>query len=137
MRTAIDTNVISAIWAGEASVSELLTKLDKAKADGALLVCPAVFSELHAYPGATAAFIGKFLDATDIRVDYRLEEAVWTEAGERFARYAVRRRESQGGSPRRLLTDFLIGAHALVQADRLLTLDAGIYQRNFPEVRLY
>lgn len=137
MRTAIDTNVISAVWSGEASVSSLIAKLDAAKAEGSLLVCPAVFSELHAYPGATAAFVRKFLTATGITVDYRLGEAVWAEAGERFARYAARRRESLGGSPRRLLTDFLIGSHALVQADRLLTLDSGIYQRNFPEVRLY
>lgn len=138
MRTAIDTNVISAIWTGEASISRLLAQLDGAKGEGALLVCPAVFSELYAYPGATAAFIKKFFDVTGIMVDYRLEAPVWSEAGERFARYAVRRRKSKpsAGSPRRLLTDFLIGAHALVQADRLLTLDPDMYRKDFPELLL-
>jgi predicted nucleic acid-binding protein len=35
-----------------------------------------------------------------------------------------------------LLADFLIGSHALVQADRLLTLDPHRYSQDFPEVRL-
>jgi predicted nucleic acid-binding protein len=35
-----------------------------------------------------------------------------------------------------LLADFLIGAHALVQADQLLTLDSTRYSQDFPEVRL-
>ncbi|MGH9598904.1 MAG: type II toxin-antitoxin system VapC family toxin [Terracidiphilus sp.] len=136
MRTAIDTNVISAIWSAEASAPRLSAQLGAASTDGALLICPAVFAELCAYPGATPAFLRKFLDTTGVTVDYRLEEAVWAEAGERFARYADRRRQSAGSSPRRLLTDFLVGAHALVQAERLLTLDPGIYRRNFPEVSL-
>jgi predicted nucleic acid-binding protein len=136
VRTAIDTNVFSSIWSREATAPDLLAKLNSARAEGALLICPVVFAELRAYPGATAAFVGKFLDDTHVTVDYRLEETVWAETGERYARYAARRRKALGGSPRRLLTDFLVGAHALVQADRLLTLDQGIYRRNFPEVRL-
>lgn len=136
MRTAIDTNVISAVWSGEASAARLVAQLDEARAEGALQVCPAVLAELYAYPGANAAFIRRFFEATGIRVDYRLDEPVWSEAGERFARYAMRRRKSPTGSPRRLLTDFLIGAHALVEADRLMTLDADMYRKDFPELRL-
>ncbi|MGH9604706.1 MAG: type II toxin-antitoxin system VapC family toxin [Terracidiphilus sp.] len=136
MRTAIDTNVFSAIWSAETSARRLSAKLDMARAEGALLICPAVFAELHAYPGATPAYLQEFLDTVAVSVDYRLEETVWLKAAERFSRYADRRRHSAGGSPRRLLTDFLIGAHALLQADRLITLDQGIYRRNFPELRL-
>lgn len=136
MRTAVDTNVISALWSAEPSVSQLLPKLEQARADGALLLCPAVYAELLAYPGASNAFVRRFLAEAGLRVDFSLSDRVWDEAGSRFAAYAERRRQSAGEGPRRFLTDFLIGSHALVQADRLLTLDSGIYQRNFPELRL-
>lgn len=39
-------------------------------------------------------------------------------------------------SQRRLLADFLIGAHALLQAERLLTRDKGFYRSAFSELRL-
>jgi predicted nucleic acid-binding protein len=136
MRTAIDSNVFSAIWSKEPSVPLLLRKLNTAKSEGALLICPAVFSELHAYPGASPSFVEGMLDATGVSVDYRIEETVWAEAGKRYASYSARRRASRGDSPRRILTDFIIGSHALMQAERLLTLDAGIYRRNFPELKL-
>jgi predicted nucleic acid-binding protein len=136
MRTAIDTNVFSALWSNEPSVPSLLRSLGVARSEGALLVCPAVFSELHAYPGATPGYITAMLEATGVTVDFALLESVWREAGRRYALYAARRRRARGDSPRRILTDFLIGAHAMLQSERLLTLDPGIYRRNFPELKL-
>jgi len=136
MRTAIDANVFSAIWSAEASAERVVAQLGVLQGEGALLISPFVFAELLAYPGATEAFVRRFLDATGVRIDIRLEETMWTEAGNRFARYAARRRKTTGQSPRRLLADFLIGAHALVQAERLLTLDPKVYQQDFPELQL-
>ena len=136
MRTAIDSNVFSAIWTAEPSVPRLLVLLAEARREGALLISPFVFAELLAYPGMTEALLRRFLETTGVAVDLRLDERVWTESGLRFARYAALRRESFGAGPRRLLADFLIGSHALAQADRLLTLDAKVYRQDFPELRL-
>jgi len=77
-----------------------------------------------------------FLEVTCVVIDIRLQERLWLEAGLRFARYARRRRESFGEGPRRLLADFLVGAHALVQADRLLTLDPKVFRQDFPELHI-
>jgi predicted nucleic acid-binding protein len=136
MRTAIDTNVLSAIWSSEPSAEKATVKLGEAKMEGALLICPVVFAELLAYPGATEPFVLGFLEATGIVIDYRLEERVWNETGRRFARYGIRRRKATGEGPRRLLADFLIGSHALIQAERLLTFDPTRYAQDFPALLL-
>jgi len=134
--TAIDTNVISAIWSLEAPATRVVAQLGEAKMEGALVISPFVLAELLAYPGATETYVRGFLETTGVDIDLRLDEAIWTETGLRFAGYAARRRKSAGKGPRRLLADFLIGAHALVQADRLLTLDPKVYRQDFPELTL-
>lgn len=58
---------------------------------------------------------------------------MWRLAGEAYAAYAERRRRSHGGHPRRLLADFLIGAHAQ-GVGSLLTRDLGIYRASFPHL---
>jgi len=136
MRTAIDTNVFSAIWSGEPPAERIAAQLGEARMEGALVISPFVFAELLAYPRATEAFVRGFLEATGVELVTKIEERVWTETGRRFARYAARRRKAAGEGPRRLLVDYLIGAHALVQAERLLTLDPKVYQQDFPELRL-
>ena len=77
-----------------------------------------------------------FLGDTRISVEFDLSQDVWIEAGRRFAEYSKRRRRSGVGEPKRLLVDFLVGAHALLRADRLYTPDASRYKRDFPELDL-
>jgi len=57
------------------------------------------------------------------------------EAARRLERYAKRRRWPAPRGPKRLLADFIIGSHALAQADRSLTLDPKRYERDFPELK--
>jgi predicted nucleic acid-binding protein len=136
VRTAIDSNILSAIWSNEPGAREILLHLGDAKSLGALLISPVVYAELLGYPKATEAFLNRFLSDTGITVDFQLDEQVWVEAGRRFARYAAHRRKSGSGEPKRLLADFLIGSHALLQADRLMSLDPTRYKQYFPELKL-
>jgi len=95
-----------------------------------------VYCELHACPGITPEITRSFLQDTGIIADFLISEDVWRQAALRFARYANRRRRSRGESPKRLLVDFIVGAHALLAADCLLTLDKDRYARDFPELKL-
>jgi hypothetical protein len=136
MRTAIDTNVLSALWSKEPPAPDIARNLGNAKTEGGLVVAAPVYAELLAYPKATESFVNTFLADTGIDVDFEFQQPVWLEAGRRFARYAKRRRRSAHQGPRRLLADFIIGSHALTQADRLMTLDPKRYKQDFPELKL-
>jgi predicted nucleic acid-binding protein len=136
MRTAIDSNVLSALWSKESAASDVARKLGNAKSEGGLAISAAVYAELLAYPNLPESSVNGFLTETGVAVDFDLPEAVWREAGRRFARYAQRRRRSAPEGARRLLADFIIGSHALLQADRFMTLDPKRYARDFPELRL-
>lgn len=136
MRTAIDTNVLSALWSKEPFAADIADRLGDAKAEGGLVVGAPVYAELLAHPKATESFVDQFLEDTGIAVDFEFQRPVWLEAGKRFARYAKRRRKAAQTSPRRLLADFIIGSHALTQADCLMTLDPKRYQQDFPELKL-
>jgi predicted nucleic acid-binding protein len=136
MRTALDSNIMSAIWSNESSTPRITSELRNARAQGSIVICAPVYVELLAHPLVAPTFVDKFLTDTGIVIEFNLDEAIWRKAAEAFAAYAQRRRRSGGSSPKRLLPDFLIAAHALLRADRLFTLDPGRYQLDFPELRL-
>ncbi len=108
--------------------------LGQARQVGALVICAPVYAELLAYPKVTNQFVQNFLTNTGIQTDFSLNQAVWQQAGEAFANYAKQCRNSSGGQPKRLLVDFLVGAHALLETDRLITLDPKRYQNDFPNL---
>jgi predicted nucleic acid-binding protein len=136
MRTALDTNILSSIWSGAPSATTVAAQLSKFRAEGALVICAPVFVELSAIPGMNVQTVRKALAETAITIDFDLEEDVWMLAAESFAAYAMRRRRSGGGSPKRLLVDFVIASHALLKADRLMTRDAARYNLDFPKLNL-
>lgn len=136
MRTAIDTNVISALWSGSPVVGRVTAALGRVAAEGALVVCGPVYAELVAHPKVTQQFVDQFLATTRVEVDFALDEPVWRETAQRFADYSRRRRKSGGGEARRLLVDFLIGTHASLHADRLFSFDRDFYAQDFPKLQL-
>jgi predicted nucleic acid-binding protein len=78
--------------------------------------------------------LDEFLARTGISVDWDLEPAIWRAAGRAFQLYASRRHKRGEGQPRRILADFLIGAHAQERGYRLLTLDDRLYRSAFPRL---
>ncbi len=134
MTTAIDSNVLVALWDPiDALNLAAQSALDSALNRGRLIVPAPVFAELMAFPKRTEVFLDSFFSDTGIEVDWRLDERVWRSAGRAFQRYVVRRRINRS-SPRRILADFLIGAYAAENGHRLLTLDDGLYRSAFPEL---
>jgi len=124
------------MWSGGPQGLEVARIIEALGEEGGLVISGPVFAELLAYPKLKLDFLDQFLADEEIEIDFDLSEEIWREAGLRFARYSVRRRLSKGGLARRLLADFMIGAHALLRADRLLTFDARRYARDFPELNI-
>jgi predicted nucleic acid-binding protein len=100
-----------------------------------LAVCPIVYMELFAHRGASQASIEAFF--SDLRIEMvNVTAAMWSLAGERYALMAERRRQTGGDLPRRVAADFVIGAHAVLLGNALLTSDTPMYERNFSELTL-
>ena len=108
--------------------------LEGASARGVLVASPVVYAELVA--GRTVEAVDKFFSEKGIEVDWDLGSEVWRTAGTRYGAYARARRQQKGDpGPRRILADFLIGAHALHETQALVTSDTRLYGTYFSELR--
>jgi hypothetical protein len=87
-------------------------------------------------PSRTEAYLDQFFEETGLFVDWNLTESIWRTAGRAFQDYPARRRKHRDPGPRRILADFLIGAHALRNGFSLLTLDDRIYRAAFPQLAI-
>lgn len=136
MITAIDTNVLVVLFSSDSRSSQIASEaLYIAAQNGPLVLSPVIYAELLA--GREAAMIDRFLAETRIDVDWDLPIRVWHVAGERYRDYAENRRRQRGDpGPRRILADFMIGAHAATLANALLTSDARVYRTYFPELHV-
>lgn len=132
--TAIDTNIVVGVLEGEEALAEhLAIVLDRLAEDGPLFIAPVVYAELLAAPSRSPAIVEAFLLETPVRVDWALNAEIWRSAGLAYRAYGRQRRtDGDGLAPRRILADFIIGAHALQRGATLLTWDDVIYQTYFP-----
>ena len=129
MKTAVDSSVLFDIVKGAPGAVAAQAALEAALAQGSLCVCAVVVAELGRY-FANEQDLCEFLDACQINHDPLSMEAA-LEAARIMRGYARNK-----GPRERIAPDFLIGAHAMQQADALLTTDAGFYRHYFTGLRV-
>ncbi len=128
MITAIDTSVLlDVLLPDEHHGPQSRQRLRAAYDGGAIIVCDIVYAELVPAFGDRAALDGA-LQAINVKLS-PISASIAYEAGLRWMRY-----RRAGGPRTRIISDFLIGAHAVAAADIFLTRDRGFYATYFPEL---
>lgn len=137
MTTSIDSNIVVALWWEPDPLNRAASQLlNQARKSGKMIVSAPAFAELSGDPNRSGEELDAFFAETGILIDWNFEEEIWREAGTAYRGYVRRRRSSSGVTPRRILADFLIGAHALVRGFPLLTLDKRLYAAAFPRLKI-
>jgi hypothetical protein len=126
---AVDTSVLLAIFKGEPRGELWLECLQSATESAVLLLSSVVFAEVRSFFPSDEA-CRKALRSLDLRHSPLTEEASLL-AGKIFRAY-----RHEGGPRKAILPDFLIAAHAAMQAESLATEDRGYLRTYFPSIRL-
>lgn len=124
MKTALDTSVILDVLVNDPKWAEAsATALQLAYAHGQLLIGECVLAEI--VPTLTKEALENFLADWNIQFVASSQKSALL-AGQMYDQYL-------GRTPRtkRVLPDFLIGAHAFCHADQLLARDRGYYRDYF------
>ena len=127
--TALDTNVILDLLVGTpALASQSEAALKAAKLDGPFSASIIVYAEVAAnFQSKTRA--DDFFRLINSRIA-PVDGPIAFLAGQFFRQYRDR-----GGNRTRILPDFLIAAHAQLNADRILTRDKRFFKETFPKLK--
>ena len=124
MKTAVDSSVLFDIVKGAPGAAAAQAALEAALAHGGLCICSVVVAELGRY-------FKRNEDLLAFLADCQIEHEPITQKAALGAAGIMRAYARNKGPRARVAPDFLIGAHALHQADALLTTDGGFYRRYF------
>lgn len=131
MRTAVDSSVLLDVFGADPEFGERSrASLREAYDSGALVACEVVWAEVRAHFPDDDSF-SKAVSPLGVTFDPLSAEAARA-AGEIWREYCHRVRKRRS----RVVADFLIGTHALHQADALLCRDRGYYGPDFAALRL-
>jgi predicted nucleic acid-binding protein len=130
MKTAIDSNILLDILRpNPAHLAGSRAALSQAAAAGPLIVSEVVYAETGAHFKRQSE-LDKFLADVGIEFQNSTAEACFQAA------QAWRKYRAHGGPRSRMLADFLVGAHADLQAEQLLSRDRDFYLQYFPRLHV-
>lgn len=130
MITAVDTSVLLDVFGADATFGPgSRSTLARCLTTGGAVACEVVWAEVAGFFSSSHAAEEAM---QTLGIDYSpMQRGAALAAAEAWKTY-----RQKGGSRQRMVADFLIGAHASVHADRLLTRDRGFYRTYFSDLEV-
>ena len=127
---AVDSSVLVDVLVGDARYVDASSAcLADALGRSDVVVCDAVVAEIH-------TLLADPTDSMESLAGLGVRYLAVTEAAAVRAGHMQRRFRDRGGRHERVVADFLIGAHALLQCSALITRDAGFFRDYFKGLKL-